>query len=261
MAAPLVSPSSVAHVLEHHARQARKTWMSLVISGFLNPVFTMLALGWGVGSLVGDESSLGTEDYLHFVGPGVLVGTVMLQGSFFSLWDALGALRWEGMYKNSVRTPASYVDVLTGRLAWGFTRFLFSSTAFLVVLLIVIGWSGWAALLTPLIAALTGVATSAAFLAYTSGQESDKGFAILSRLIASPLFVFSGTFTPVDLMPTVVQIVVKVFPGYHGIEITRDLINERAEFLPSLGHLAVVVVWVLGGWLLSQRGFKKALTS
>ena len=261
MTASLVRPSSVLHVVEHHARQARKTWMSIALSGFLNPVFTMLALGWGVGSLVGDVSSLGTKDYLHFVGPGVLAGTVMLQGSFFSLWDALGALRWEGMYKNSVRTPASYTDVLTGRLAWGFVRFLFSSSAFLVVLLLVIGWSGWGALLTPFVAALSGVATAAGVLAYSSGQQSDKGFPIINRLIISPLFVFSGTFTPVELMPSVISFVVKLFPGYHGIEITRDLINQRAELLPSLGHLAVMVAWLLGGWFVSQRGFRKALTS
>lgn len=235
--------------------------MSIVLSGFVNPVFTMLALGWGVGSLVDDVSALGTEDYLHFVGPGVLVGSAMLQGSFFSLWDALGAIRWEGMYKNAVRTPATYVDVLTGRLVWGLLRVTFSSSAFLVVLLVVIGWSGWAALLAPAVAGLTGMATASPILAYSSKQEQDKGFPIISRLIVSPLFIFSGTFTPVDSMPDVIGYIVKIFPGFHGVELARDLINERAALGPSLLHLLVIVLWLLGGWALARASFAKALTS
>ncbi len=261
MTAPTIPSSSVLHVVEHHARQARQAWMSIVLSGFLNPVFTMLALGWGVGSLVDDPAALGTEDYVHFVGPGVLAGSAMLQGGFYSLWQALGALRWEGMYKNAVRTPASYIDVLTGRLVWGFLRLTFSSFAFLVVLLLVIGWSGWAALLAPFVAGLTGMATASPILAYSSAQENDKAFPIISRLIVTPLFVFSGTFTPVDSMPDFIAGIVKAFPGYHGIELARDLLNERAALGPSLGHLAVLLVWIVGGWILARAGFRKALTS
>jgi len=61
-------------------------------------------------------------------------------------------------------------------------------------------------------------------------------------------------------MPTVVAAVVKVFPGYHGIELTRDLINERAEFGSAILHLLVLGAWAVGGWLLSRRGFRTALT-
>lgn len=261
MSASTVPSSNVLHVVEHHARQAKQTWMSIVLSGFLNPVFTMLALGWGVGSLVDDLSALGTEDYVHFVGPGVLAGSAMLQGGFYSLWQALGALRWEGMYKNAVRTPASYIDVLTGRLLWGFLRITFSSFAFLIILLLIIGWSGWAALLAPFVAGLTGMATASAILAYTSAQENDKAFPIISRLIVTPLFVFSGTFTPVESMPDFIGIIVSIFPGYHGIELARDLVNERAALIPSLAHLAVLLIWLIGGWAFARAGFRKALTS
>ncbi|MFT7474160.1 MAG: lipooligosaccharide transport system permease protein [Verrucomicrobiales bacterium] len=235
--------------------------MSVALSGFLTPVLTMLALGWGIGSQIDDVSSLGTEDYLHFVGPGVMAGTAMLQGGFSSLWPALGALRWDGMYKNVVRSPASFADAMTGRLVWIACQVSLSSVAFLVVLLVTIGWSGFGALLTPLVAGLTGVAFAAPVLAFSSRRENEQGFSIVARLTLTPLFVFSGTFTTVDSLPSAITAMVKVFPGYHGIEITRDLINERAAVGASVGHLAVLALWIAAGWALSLGGFRKALTA
>jgi len=251
---------SWVHVVEHHARQTRYAWRGIVISGVLNPVFTMLALGWGVGALVDDPISLGTQDFMHFVGPGVVAGSALLRGGFYSLWEALAALRWEGMYKNSVRTPASHVDVLTGRLVWGFLRFTFSAALFCVVLLALIDWKGWLALAAAPVAGLTGLAVAAPVLAYSARQENDGAFSLLSRMLLTPLFVFSGTFTPVDSMPSAVEALVKLFPGYHGIELCRDLLNARAALGGSLSHLAVIAAWTVGGWFFARNAFAKALT-
>jgi lipooligosaccharide transport system permease protein len=261
MTAATPRPASVWHVVEHHAVQTRRTVTSVLLSGFLSPVFTMLALGWGIGSQVDDISSLGTEDYLHFVGPGVMVGTAMMQGGFNSLWQALGALRWDGMYKNVVRSPATFADAITGRLLWMGILSALSSVAFLAVLLVTIGWSGYGALLTPLVAGLTSISIAAPVLGYTSRQESGEGFAAIARLGFTPLFVFSGTFSNVESFPAVIAIGVKIFPCYHGIEIARDLINEHAELGPSLLHLVVILAWIIGGWAASVGGFRKALTS
>ena len=254
-------PSSVWHVVEHHAVQTRRTLQTVLLSGFLSPVFTMLALGWGIGSQVDDVSSLGTPDYLHFVGPGVMIGTATLQGGFSSLWQALAALRWEGMYKNVVRSPATFTDAMTGRLVWMGILNATSSVAFLFVLLLAIGWSGFGALLTPFIAGLTAMSAAAAVLAFTSRKESGEGFSVVARLVLTPLFVFSGTFSSIDALPSAIATVIKFFPTYHGIEVARDLINERAELVPSLLHIAVILAWIALGWALSFGGFKKALTS
>lgn len=254
-------PSSVWHVVEHHAIQTRRTLQSVLLSGFLSPVFTMLALGWGIGSQVDDVSSLGTPDYLHFVGPGVMIGTATMQGGFNSLWQALGALKWEGMYKNVVRSPATFADALTGRIVWIGILNALSSVGFLIVLLVAIGWSGFGALLTPLVAGLTAMSVAASVLAYSSRRDSGEGFSVVARLVLTPLFVFSGTFSSIDSLPTVIATVIKFFPTYHGIEIARDLLNERAALGPSLLHLLVILTWIAGGWLLSVGGFRKALTS
>lgn len=253
-------PTSLWHVVEHHIRRTRRAWAGLLLSGVLNPVFTMLALGYGIGSQIDDTTSLGTPDYLHFVGPGVLTGAAFLQGGFTALWPTMSAIRWEGAYQNVVRTPASAAEALTGHLLWIALRITFSSSLFLVVLLIGIGWSGPLSLLTPLVAAITAVSAAAPICAFTARRDNDRGFSLVSRLIVTPLFVFSGTFTSVDSFPEWVQFVIKLFPSYHGVALTRGLINETADLPSALGHLAIIALWVGVGWFVAVAGFRKALT-
>lgn len=253
-------PTSLWHVVEHHIRRTRRAWAGLLLSGVLNPVFTMLALGYGIGSQIDDTTVLGTTDYLHFVGPGVFAGAAFLQGGFTALWPTMSSLRWEGTYQNVVRTPASATDTLTGHLLWIAVRLILSSSLFLVVLLIGIGWRGPWSLLTPVVAAATAVSAAAPISAFTASRDNDKGFSLVSRLVITPLFVFSGTFTSVNSFPEWVQSVIKIFPAYHGIELSRNLINQTASLSESIGHLAVIALWVVAGWMAAVIGFRRALT-
>lgn len=260
MTALTLHPTSLWHVVEHHIRRTRRSWAGLLLSGVLNPIFTMLALGVGIGSQIDDTSSLGTNGYLEFVGPGVLAGSAFLQGGFTALWPTMSQLRWEGAYQNVVRTPCSAAEVLTGHLLWIALRLTFSSSLFLVVLLIGIGWESSLALLVPFIAALTAVSVAAPICAFTARRETDKGFALIARMVVTPLFVLSGTFTNVESFPAAVQAVIKFFPAFHGIELTRMFVNGTSEIGAALGHLAVLAVWIVAGWFAAVLGFQKALT-
>lgn len=220
----------------------------------------MLALGVGIGSQIDDTSSLGTTGYLEFVGPGVLAGSAFMQGGFTALWPTMSQLRWEGAYQNVVRTPASAAEVLTGHLLWIGLRIAFSSSLFLAVLLVGIGWAGPLSLLVPLVAALTAVSVAAPISGFTARRESDRGFALIARMVITPLFVFSGTFTSVDSFPEWMQVVVKVFPAFHGVELTRMLVNGTGEFGQGLVHLGVLALWIIAGWFMAIAGFQKALT-
>jgi len=172
----------------------------------------------------------------------------------------MSQLRWEGAYQNVVRTPASAAEVLTGHLLWIGLRIAFSSSLFLVVLLVGIGWEGPLSLLVPLVAALTAVSVAAPICGFTARRESDRGFALISRMVITPLFVFSGTFTSVDSFPEWMQVVIKVFPAFHGVELTRMLVNDSGEFGQGLLHLCVLALWIIAGWFTAIAGFQKALT-
>lgn len=255
-----IRPTSVVHVLEHQLRRNRATWTSALLTGVMNPVLMMLALGFGLGSQIDDTSSLGTSDYLHFVGPGVLAGTAMMQGGFYSLWPTMSMLKWEGNYQSVVRSPASPTDVATGHLLWVALRVTASSTLFYVVLLFATGWGSWLSLFTPVVAGLTALAMAASVCAHSTRVETDTSFSLISRMLITPLFVFSGTFTAVDELPSAVGSLIRLTPGYHGIELCRGLLNQSVSAADGVIHLVWLAGWIVGGWLLAASGFRRSLT-
>jgi lipooligosaccharide transport system permease protein len=92
-------------------------------------------------------------------------------------------------------------------------------------------------------AALTGLAFAAPIAAFAATQKTPDRFAAIFRFGITPLFLFSGTFFPIESLPEAVRPIAWVTPLYHGASLTRGL---------SLGTLlddpllAMVHVLILG---------------
>ena len=76
--------STMSRVLEHRARQYRRTFRASIFSSFGTPVLFLTAMGFGLGGYVDrdQDSVLGGFTYLQFLAPGLLASTVMQSGSF-----------------------------------------------------------------------------------------------------------------------------------------------------------------------------------
>ena len=59
--------------------------------------------------------------------------------------------------------------------------------------------------------------------AFSATQESDGGFNILFRFVITPLFLFSGTFFPIEQLPAVLRPVAWLTPLWHGVDANREL--------------------------------------
>ena len=70
---------SRAHkVLERDILVYRRNW-TIIVSGFFEPIFYLLGIGFGLGTLVGD---VGDIPYAAFVAPG-LMATAAMNGALF----------------------------------------------------------------------------------------------------------------------------------------------------------------------------------
>lgn len=249
------------HFLEHQAVRSRATWTSTIVSSLLYPVMFLVAIGFGLGSQIDDTTSLGTDDYVSFVGPGVVAAAAMMQATGLSLWPTLGAVKWEGTYQAVLATPLASRELATGHLLWiGFRAFV-SSSLYLVVLTLFGIPGSWWTLMVPLICIATALAFAAPISAWSATRESDMSFGIILRLLITPMFLFSGAFFPVDQLPDSIEWFSRAIPVWHGVELSRGLVGGTVEFGPAIGHLGYLLLWCLIGWVAAVRAFESRLAS
>lgn len=253
--------AAVRHFLEHQFVRYRATWWSTIISSVLFPCFFLLAVGFGLGSQIDDTSTLGTADYPSFIGPGVLGGVAVLQAGGLSLWPTLGAIKWQGDYQAALATPLTTPGLVLGHILWIGFRITVSATLYLAVLAAFGLVSSWLAVLAPLAACLVAMSIAGPLSAWSASQDADDSFGPINRLGLSPLFLFSGAFFPIEQLPTVIGWISRVFPVWHGVELTRGLVNGSLDTITGLGHLGYLLLWAAAGLVLSIRSFERRLAA
>lgn len=247
---------------EYLALQYRKTWRGHFVSTFVNPLLFLGAMGFGLGSLVDrgvGEATLGSLDYVEFVGPGLLAANAMQSATSQNAWPLMAAFRWRNTYGAATSTPVTPADVAAGQLGWTAVRVALGATAFSIILAAFGVASLPGSLLAVAAAVLTGLAFGAPMAAFTATRESDGGFNVIFRFFVTPMFLFSGTFFPIAQLPDGIEWLAAVTPLYHGVELCRGLVLDDLGAVDALGHVAYLALWVVVGFLFATRNFTRRL--
>ena len=260
--AVLARPSSgIGHVFEHRYLVYRRTFRASLFSSFLTPVLFLTAMGLGIGGYVdrgGANAALGGVPYIAFLAPGLLVSSAMQTASFEATFPIMAGLVWSRIYHAMYATPLTPREIALGNILWFGARLLLITTVFTIVIVL------FGAAISPLIvlaipvAVLTGLAFATPIAAFSATQRTPDRFAAIFRFGITPLFLFSGTFYPVESLPAVVQPLAWITPLYHGVALARGLslgtIGTATLPIPlALVHLAVLIAFIVVGTLLTVR--------
>ena len=255
--------STMSRVVEHRALQYRRTFRASLFSSFGIPVLFLTAMGLGLGGLV-DQSpdpTLAGLTYLQFLAPGLLAATVMQTGSFEAAFPILGGLQWNKIFHAMFATPIRPRDVALGNIVWIGLRLTMVAIIFSIVIVL------FGASRSPLIvlaipaAVLTGLAFTTPIMAFTATQRTPDRFAALFRFGITPLFLFSGTFYPVESLPSFLQPIAWLSPLWHGVDLCRALMLGTVDRDPALQliHVAVLVTITVVGAVLAARTIEARL--
>ena len=247
-----------ARVLQRNLLVYRRVWRGTLFGSFLTPFLYLGAMGIGLGTLIARD--VGGYDYLHFLGPGILAATCMQSATFESTFPIMSKITWRKNYDAMLATPLEVRHLLAGELMWIAFRVLTIAVVFLAVMTIFgIPRSPLALLAVPA-AMLTGVAFSAAVIAFAATQRNDAGFAWLFRFVINPLFLFSGTFFPVASLPDPIEWLAAATPLYHGVALVRGTILGDAQMLAAWPlHLAYMVAFFAAAAMLAHYLLKRRL--
>lgn len=231
---------------------SRRAWLA-IFSGFFEPLFFLVAMGQGLGSLVGDVTGPGGQplSYAAFIAPGLLAASAMNGAVYDSTFNIFFKLKYARLYEAMLATPLGPVDIALGEIGWALLRGGMYSTGFLAVLLgLGLIASPWALLALPA-ALLVAFAFAAAGMAATSFMRSWQDFDLV-QLAILPMFLFSATFFPLSVYPEPLQWLVQAFPLYHAVELMRGLTTGVVGW-SLLGHLAYFVVMACIGVVVASR--------
>jgi lipooligosaccharide transport system permease protein len=252
---PLVRPT---RMVERNLLVYRRTFM-VIFSGFFEPLFYLLSMGFGVGALVGSVP-LGdgrSVPYAVFVAPALLASSAMNGVIYETTNNFFFKLRYAKLYDAVIATPMSLEDVAWGEVMWALLRGSLYAVGFLAVVGL-LGLAGLGLITSPLgllafpAALIIGFGFAGAGLAVTTFVRKWQDFDYV-QLAAMPMFLFSATFYPISVYPAALATFVEATPLYRGVHLIRALTTGTPDPAMAVDVAYLLAMGALGLWITSRR--------
>ncbi|HNB02733.1 MAG: ABC transporter permease [Methanomicrobiales archaeon] len=233
-----------------------KTYQVNFLPPFIEPVLYLLAIGFGLGMYVGEINGI---PYVNYIAPALLAISIMNASFFECTYSSYVRMYYQKTFDAMIATPLSLDDVITGELLWGATRSLiYSSVMLLVLILFGVVDLPLSLLIIPFsfLAGLLFACIAMCFTAITPGIDALNYPAFL---FITPMFLFSGTFFPLEVLPQTVQVIaVTLLPLTQLVIITRSLTLSSLSPLFFYSLLWIIMVTALC-FILSLRLMRRRL--
>jgi lipooligosaccharide transport system permease protein len=211
----------------------RRSWLSNLLPNFFSPLLYLLSIGIGVGFYVGTRIS--GLPYTVYLAPALAANAALNGGVFETTYNVFVKLRWDKVYDAAITTPLEPEDIALGELMWATTRAVIYGLAFMVVMLFLGDIRSPLAVLSIVGFILIGLVFALIGLIFSSLSPSIDYFSYFFTLFVMPLFLFSGTFFPIERLPAAIRTVSWFSPLFHGSEMLRDLML-RGDLLDAARH-------------------------
>jgi lipooligosaccharide transport system permease protein len=220
----------------------RKIWKINFLPPILEPLFYLFAFGAGLGALVGSIFYKGSAvSYIGYIAPALISINMMYNSFFENTYSSFVRMYYQKTFDAMLATPLSIEDIITGEIVWGATKSVIATA----IMLFMISFFGIiqlpdALLLLP-IAFIGGMAFGSVGMFFTAIMPSIDSFNLPVFLFITPMFLFSGTFFPLENLPSWAQKAAQILPLTHLVNMCRaiSLGYIKPELLFDLLYLIV----------------------
>jgi lipooligosaccharide transport system permease protein len=213
----------------------RRTLIISFLPPLLEPVLYLLAFGLGLAQLVGDlQVGAQSVSYTLFIAPGLVAVAIMYNSFFETSYNSFVRMYYQKTYDALLATPLNLYEVILGDIVWAATKsviaaLLMGTVLTLFGLLILPG----ALLLIPL-ALLGGLFFASLGMVCTGLVPGIETFNVPIFLLITPMFLFSGTFFPLQQLPQWAHRVALALPLTHLVDLARSA---------ALGDVSGISLW------------------
>lgn len=256
-----VSTTGFWYVVEARLRNMLKWTRIIIFVAIANPVLYLISIGIGVGSLIDGNSPVDGVNYLTFLAP-ALLASAAIQGMLDEvIFPTFQGFKWYKNFFAMNATPLTGRDIAGGVFFSALIRTVFTVSVYTITLYFFGALKSTKALLVVPTAILAGAGFGALILALAARAKSDDLFMMITgRFIMMPLFLFSGTFYPLEQMPVFLQWIGWISPLWHATDLGRLLTyGSDVSVEMVIVHLAYMLVMLVVGLYFAFRNYSKRL--
>ncbi|MEO6566206.1 MAG: ABC transporter permease [Casimicrobiaceae bacterium] len=217
----------------------RKLAFASVLGNIADPLLYMLALGYGLGSMIGEVSGM---SYIAFIGTGMVCQSAMFTASFEGMYSAFSRMHMQRTWEGIINAPIALDDVFLAEWLWTGSKAVMSTTAILLVIMALGYGHTWLAIWIVPLGFIVGLTFGGAGLVMNALAPNYDFFTYFFTLVLTPMLLLSGVYFPVDQLPTWLATIAGFLPLKHAIDLARPLMLGRIPESIVL-HIAVLLFY------------------
>lgn len=246
----------VKSVWFRHARVYASNFWSNAVPPFLEPLIYLAGLGIGFGAYI---QTMGTLNYILFLGSGILVTSSMYTAAFECTYGTFIRLEFDHVYDGMLGAPISPTDLILGEILFAGSKGAFFALAVLIVTWVLgIIASPWS-IIAVLVGFICGLMFATLSMWITSWVKNINHFNFYFTGFLSPMFFFSGTVFPIENLPQALQWAAEFVPLTHVVRLARAFCVPEGLSWFLLNDLFYCLIFIMITGYLAVRGIKKRM--
>lgn len=226
----------------------RQNWKISFLPPLLEPLLYILAFGVGLAVMVGELEYGGRQlSYTTFIAPALVSVAIMHNAFFETTYNSFVRMYYQKTFDALLATPLNLQEIIFGEMLWAATKSLIAATLMATVISLCGLFTFPDALLLIPLAVLGGLMFAALGMICTALVPGIEMFNLPIFLGITPMFLFSGTFFPLQNLPGWAQGVAQLLPLTHLVTLVRGcaLHSWPVSPWPSLLYLLVATLVLL----------------
>ncbi|WP_084590343.1 ABC transporter permease [Pseudoglutamicibacter albus] len=226
------------------------------------PLMYLVTMGVGLGAvLTNNQTSFDGVSYITFIA-GALAATMAVGIAMEEMtFPVMGGFKWNRTYYGPQVTPITPQQIARGTVIAVSIRVV-AQTLLLLLILAAFGViHSLSAVLVIVFSTIAALAFGLPCMAFAAGIFQERGqFSVIMRFIVTPMFLFSGTFYPLEHLPIYLQWIGWISPIWHATELNRWAIyGHEVEPWMFPVHLGVMIVVAVIAFLIAQTRYYRRL--